>query len=111
MQTGGEAALNGQAADAVISIEPTGRAEAPDTQPRRLDRESQRNISALALNIVALVEAAGLASDQGMQQSDTFLETRSDASQVRKAAISLSEASGKQDQSLREVVAGADALS
>ena len=104
MQTGGEAALNGQAGDAIISIEPTGRAEAPDTQPRRLDRESLRNISALALNIVALVDAAGLASDQGMQQSDTFLETRSDASQVRKAAISLSEASGKQDQSLRDVV-------
>ena len=104
MQTGGEAALNGQAADAIISIEPTGRAEAPDTQPRRLDRESLRNISALALNIVALVDAAGLASDQGMQQSDNFLETRSDASQVRKAAISLSEASGKQDQSLRDVV-------
>jgi hypothetical protein len=104
MQTGGEAALNGQVTDAVISIEPTGRAEAPDTQPRRLDRESLRNIAALALNIVALVDAAGLASDQGMQQSENFLETRGDAAQVRKAAISLSEASGKQDQALRDVV-------
>ena len=104
MQTGGEAALNGQVTDAVISIEPTGRAEAPDTQPRRLDRESLRNIAALALNIVALVDAAGLASDQGMQQSENFLETRGDAAQVRKAAISLNEASGKQDQALREVV-------
>jgi hypothetical protein len=104
MQTGGEAALNRQMTDAVITIEPTGRAEAPDTQPRRLDRESLRNIAALALNIVALVDAAGLASDQGMQQSENFLETRGDAAQVRKAAISLSEASGKQDQALREVV-------
>ena len=104
MQTGGEAALNGQVTDAVISIEPTGRAEAPDTQPRRLDRESLRNIAALSLNIVALVDAAGLASDQGMPQSENFLETRGDAAQVRKAAISLSEASGKQDQALREVV-------
>jgi hypothetical protein len=104
MQTGGEAALNGQMTDAVISIEPTGRAEAPDTQPRRLDRESLRNIAALSLNIVALVDAAGLASDQGMQQSENFLETRGDAAQVRKAAVSLSEASGKQDQALRDVV-------
>ena len=104
MQTGGDPALGEQSAGAVVSIEPTGRSEAPDTQPRRLDRESLRNISALALNIVALVDAAGLASDQSMQQSDSFVETRGDAAQVRKAALSLSESSGKRDQALRDVV-------
>jgi hypothetical protein len=104
MQSGGKSALSGESPVAVMSIEPAGRAEAPDTQPRRFDRESLRNIAALTLNIVALVDAAGLASDQGMQQSDTFLETRGDTAQVRKAAVSLSEATGKQDQSLRDVV-------
>jgi hypothetical protein len=104
MQTGGEVALSGRVADAVIPIEPTGRAEAPDTLPRRFDRESLGNIAALALNIVALVDAAGLASDQGMQQSANFLETRGDVAQVRKAAVALGEASGKQAQSLQDVV-------
>ena len=104
MQTGGKVALSGESTATRFIIEPAGRAEAPDTQPRRFDRESLQNIAALALNIVALVDAAGLASDQGLQQSDSFLETRSEVAQVRKAVIALGEASGKQDQSLRDVV-------
>ena len=104
MQAGGSAGQDGEQPLAAVTIEATGRAEAPDTSPRRLDRESLRNIASLALNIVALVDAAGLASDQGVQQSDTFAETRADVSQVRKAAAALSDVTGKQEQSLRDVV-------
>jgi len=100
----GAAGADGDQPAAAVSIEPSGEAQAPDTQPRRFDRESLRNIATLVLNIVALVDAAGMENEQGRPPSETLAQARGDVAQVRKAAATLNEAGANQEQSLRDIV-------
>ncbi|NBW87994.1 MAG: hypothetical protein EBR23_14500, partial [Planctomycetia bacterium] len=88
LRTGG---LRGDSVPAVVSIEPTGRAEPPETQPRSLDRDSLRNISALTTNLVALMNAAGFATDSVASGFGNTIETTADMAQIRKAAITLTD--------------------
>ncbi len=89
---------------AVVSIEPSGMAESADTQPRTLDRESLRNISAMTMNLVALVNAAGFTTDPSSISSSSTLETAADMAQIRRVAITLADASSDRNQSLQDVV-------
>ena len=108
--TGGGVALSeppvDQPAEGTVSvlIEPLGRVETTDAQPRRLDRDSLRNIASLVAGLAALADAAGLANDTGVASSESVVQTRDDVAQVRKAAASLSEGTGNRDKSLRDVV-------